>query len=90
MVFLQQYGITANYSMKIYNKYGKETVNILKENPYRLSEDIQGIGFKTADKIAQNMGIEKDSPHRIRGGVDFTLNRSVAEGHIFAQGNFNK
>lgn len=83
LIFLQQYGITANYSMKIYNRYGNDTVGIIKENPYRLSEDIYGIGFKTADKIAQNMGIEINSPYRIKGGINYILNRSMGEGHIY-------
>lgn len=83
MVFLQQYGITANYSMKIYNKYGSNTVALIKENPYRLSEDIYGIGFKTADRIAQNMGVEQDSPYRIKGGINYILNKSSSEGHVY-------
>ena len=66
---MQQYGISANYGIKIYKKYGKETINIISENPYRLAEDIYGIGFKTADKIAQNMGISLESP-RIEGVLD--------------------
>ena len=52
--------------MRIYKKYSKDTINILSQNPYKLSEDIYGIGFKKADKIAENMGISKNSPHRIR------------------------
>ncbi len=83
LIFLQQYGITANYSMKIYNRYGNDTVGIIKENPYRLSDDIYGIGFKTADKIAQNMGIEKNSPYRVKGGINYVLNKSMSEGHIY-------
>ena len=83
MVFLQQYGITANYSMKIYRAYGNETIGIIRENPYRLSEDIYGIGFKMADKIAQNMGIERDSAHRIEGGIKYTLSSSAQEGHVY-------
>ncbi len=83
MVFLQQYGITANYSMKIYRKYGQDTIAKIKENPYRLAEDVYGIGFKTADKIAKNMGVEFDSPYRIEGGIMYLLNRSMNEGHTF-------
>jgi exodeoxyribonuclease V alpha subunit len=83
MVFLQQYGITANYGMRIYKKYGKDTINIIKENPYRLSEDIFGIGFKTADKIAQNMGISLLSPYRIEGGIRFIINKYAGNGHSY-------
>lgn len=83
MVFLQQYGITANYGIKIYKKYGKDTVNIISENPYRLAEDIYGIGFKTADKIAQNMGISLESPYRIEGGIRYTINRFAGNGHSY-------
>jgi exodeoxyribonuclease V alpha subunit len=83
MIFLQQYGITPNYGIKIYKKYGKDTINIISENPYKLSEDITGIGFKTADKIAQNMGIGKDSPYRIEGGIRYTLNAYASNGHVY-------
>ena len=83
MVFLQQYGITANYGIKIYKKYGTDTVNIISENPYRLAEDIYGIGFKTADKIAQNMGISLDSPHRVEGGIRYTINKFAGNGHTY-------
>ena len=83
MVFLQQYGISANYGIKIYKKYGKETINIISENPYRLAEDIYGIGFKTADKIAQNMGISLESPYRIEGGIRYTINKFAGNGHTY-------
>ncbi|HSH35669.1 ATP-dependent RecD-like DNA helicase, partial [Schnuerera sp.] len=83
MVFLQQYGITANYGIRIYKKYGKDTINIISENPYRLSEDIFGIGFKTADKIAQNMGISIESPYRIEGGIRYMINKYAASGHTY-------
>lgn len=84
MVFLQQYGISPNYGIRIYKKYGKETVNIISKNPYRLAEDIAGIGFKTADKIAQNMGISLESPYRIEGGIRYAINKNVGEGHTYA------
>ena len=83
MVFLQQYGITPNYGIRIYKKYGKDTINIIMENPYRLSEDIFGIGFKTADKIAQNMGISRESPYRIEGGIRFIINKYAGNGHSY-------
>ena len=59
MIFMQNYGISNNYAIKIYNIYKNDSVNVLKSNPYRLIEDISGIGFKTADRIAENLGIEK-------------------------------
>ena len=80
---MQQYGITANYGIRIYKKYGKDTVNIISENPYKLSEDIFGIGFKTADKIAQNMGISLESPYRIEGGIRYVINRYAGSGHTY-------
>lgn len=83
MVFLQQYGITANYAMRIFKAYGKETANIISENPYRLAEDIVGIGFKTADKIAQNMGISRQSPYRIEGGIRYQINKYAGNGHSY-------
>lgn len=83
MMFLQQYGITVNYAVRIYKKYGKDTISILTENPYKLSEDIYGIGFKKADKIAENMGISKTSPFRIQGGIRFILNNYAANGHSY-------
>lgn len=83
MVFLQQYGITATYGVKIFKMYGKETIKIISENPYRLSEDIFGIGFKTADKIAQNMGIDPRSPYRIEAGIKFVLMEYAGNGHSY-------
>ncbi|NLY68049.1 MAG: ATP-dependent RecD-like DNA helicase [Tissierellia bacterium] len=83
MIFLQQYGITPNYGMKIYKEYGKDTIKAISENPYKLSEDIIGIGFKTADKIAQNMGISRESPYRIEGGIRYTLNVYASNGHVY-------
>lgn len=83
MVFLQQYGITANYGVKIYKKYGKDTINIISENPYRLSEDIFGIGFKKADEIAKNMGIATNSPYRVEAGIKFQLMKSSGNGHTY-------
>lgn len=83
MIFLQQYGITPNYGMKIYKEYGKDTIKAISENPYKLSEDIIGIGFKTADKIAQNMGISRESPYRIEGGIRYTLNAYASNGHVY-------
>lgn len=83
MVYLQQYDITVNNGIKIYKKYGKDTINIINENPYRLTEDVYGIGFKTADKIAEKMGISIDSPFRIEAGLKFIMMESAGEGHCY-------
>lgn len=83
MVYLQQYEISVNMGIKIYRKYGKDTINIISENPYRLSEDISGIGFKTADNIAKKMGVSEDSPFRIEAGLKFIMIESAGEGHCY-------
>lgn len=83
MIFLQQYGIHTNLAVKIYNTYGTEIYSILSENPYRLADDIDGIGFKTADEIASRVGIRTDSDFRIRSGILFTLLSASGEGHTY-------
>lgn len=83
MVYLQQFEITVNYGTKIYKKYGKDTIKIINENPYRLSEDIFGIGFRTADKIANKMGIENSSPYRLEAGLKFVIMQCAGEGHTY-------
>ncbi|HLR34029.1 MAG TPA: ATP-dependent RecD-like DNA helicase [Tissierellales bacterium] len=83
MIFLQQYGISTSYGLKIYKKYGKDTINTIRENPYRLSEDIFGIGFKTADKIAHNLGIASNSPYRIGAGIKYKILEYAGSGHSF-------
>ncbi len=83
MMFLQSHNITTNYSIKIYREYGKNTINVIKDNPYRLAEDIYGIGFKLADKIASSLGVEKDSPYRISSGVKYILAEYAARGHSY-------
>lgn len=83
MMFLQSHNITTNYSVRIYKEYGKNTIAIIKENPYRLSEDIYGIGFKLADKIAYSLGVEKNSPYRISSGVKYVLSEYAARGHSY-------
>ena len=83
MIFLQQYGITMNLAVKIYNRYGQEVYEILKKNPYQLAEDIDGVGFKTADEIAARVGIRSDSDFRIRSGILYVLSGAASEGHTF-------
>lgn len=83
MIFLQQYGITMNLAVKIYQKYGRDVYGILNENPYRLAEDIDGVGFKTADEIALKAGIRGDSDFRVRSGILYVLTSASSEGHTF-------
>ena len=81
MIFLQQYGISQTLAAKIYKAYGQELYGILKENPYRLADDIQGVGFRIADEIASRIGIHTDSDFRIRSGILYTLVQASLEGH---------
>ena len=83
MLFLQSYKITTGYAVKIFKQYGSKAIEKLKENPYCLVDDIFGIGFKIADRIAQNLGIENDSPSRIRAGIKYCLNENAGQGHCF-------
>lgn len=84
MLFLQSRGVSASYAVKIYKTYGNESINIVKTNPYRLADDIWGIGFKTADKIARQLGFDKNSYERCRSGLIYVLNELANEGHCFA------
>ncbi|EOS25752.1 RecD/TraA family helicase [Lachnospiraceae bacterium 3-1] len=81
MIFLQQYGISQTLAAKIYKAYGQELYGVLKENPYRLADDIQGVGFRIADEIASRIGIHTDSDFRIRSGILYTLVQASLEGH---------
>ena len=83
MMFLQQYGISQNLGMKIYRQYGQEMYRVLKENPYKMAEDIPGVGFKIADEIAARVGIHTDSDYRIRSGILYILLQASGEGHIY-------
>ena len=82
-VFLQQYGISNTLAIKIYRQYGMSLYGIMKENPYRLAEDISGVGFKIADEIAAKIGIHTDSDYRIRSGILYVLLQAAGEGHVF-------
>lgn len=84
MLFLQGHGIGATQAAKIYKRYGDAAVAVLRDNPYRLADDIAGIAFKTADGIANRLGIEKESPKRVAAGVLHVLGESTFEGHVFA------
>jgi len=81
MIFLQSVGVSPGYAQKIFKVYGKKAIEIVKENPYTLAKDIFGIGFKSADAIAQKMGIDKDSPGRIDAGIEYVLSQLSNNGH---------
>jgi exodeoxyribonuclease V alpha subunit len=84
MLFLQSNGVSTAYAVKIYKTYGNESINIVKTNPYRLADDIWGIGFRTADKIAQQLGFDKNSFERCRSGIIYVLNELSNDGHCYA------
>lgn len=83
MLFLQAHNVSTSHATKIYKTYENESISIVKENPYRLADEIYGIGFVTADTIAHKLGIEKDSPHRLQAGIKYVLGRKADEGHVF-------
>ena len=83
MMFLQKYGISLNLGAKIYQKYGDSVYSVLQENPYRLADDISGVGFKIADEIAYRIGIHTDSDYRIKSGMVYTLLQATGEGHVY-------
>lgn len=83
IMFFQNYGISPNQCMKIYKRFGSNSVNIVKDNPYILTEAISGIGFKTADNIARNLGVDKDSPFRIKSGINYIINDFCSLGNTF-------
>ncbi len=83
VVYLQKYGISNTLAVKIYEAYGTELYSIMKENPYRLAEDINGVGFKMADELAARTGVRADSEYRIRSGILYTLMQAVGEGNCY-------
>ena len=85
MLFLQSHDVSTAHATKIFKTYGQESIHIVQENPYRLADDIWGIGFKTADQIAEKMGFGHDKYVRIRSGILFTLNRLADEGHCYSR-----
>ena len=87
MVFLQKYGISDAMAVRIYNTYGEGIYGVMRENPYRLAEDVGGIGFRAADEIARKAGIHMDSDYRIRSGILYALAQSMAEGNIYLPEN---
>ncbi len=83
MIFLQEYGVSMNLAAKIYREYGPRMYGIIRENPYRLADDIPGVGFRMADEIARRVGIMADSDHRIRAGILYTLLKASGQGHTY-------
>ena len=83
VMFLQKYGISINLAGKIYNRYGNEMYDIVRDNPYRLAEDIEGLGFRTCDEIARNAGIAEDSAFRIESGIQYALGMAEGGGHCY-------
>lgn len=83
MLFLQSYGVSTSLATKIYKQYGDDAIPIVKSDPYRLARDIFGIGFLTADKIAQAMGLPVDAPQRVAAGVGYALNQASEDGHVY-------
>lgn len=84
MLFLQSHGVSTAYAVKIYKTYGDESIKIVKSNPFRLADDIWGIGFKTADKIARQLGFDPNSYERCRAGIIYVLNQLANDGHCYA------
>ena len=83
MMFLQKYSISGNLAVRIYQEYGQRMYDIIKENPYKLAEDITGVGFKTADEIANRVGIGNDSDYRIKAGLLYSLLQASSDGHVY-------
>lgn len=83
MLFLQSHNVSTSHAAKIYKTYENDSIPIVRENPYRLANDIYGIGFKTADTIAQKLGVEPESPHRVNAGMKYVLSQKSDDGHLF-------
>ncbi len=86
LVFLQGYGVGIGQAMRLYRRYGPDTVRQVKENPYSMAEDVFGIGFKTADKIARQFGLPEDAPERVQASITYTLSRAAEQGHVYLPG----
>jgi len=83
MLFLKAHDVSTGYAVKIFKTYGQEAIRVVKENPYQLAEDIFGIAFKTADRIAMKLGIAKDAPERVEAALEYTLSQAADEGHVY-------
>ncbi len=84
MLFLQSHGVTTGLAVKIYKTYGDQALQVVQQTPYQLARDIWGVGFKTADKIARDLGLPADAPDRLQAGVAYTLSQLADEGHVYA------
>lgn len=82
MIFLQAHGVSPTYAQKIFKRYGSKSIAVVQQNPFQLARDIFGIGFRTADKISENLGISKQSPSRVDAGIEFFLSEQSSEGHV--------
>ena len=85
MLFLQEHQVSSSFAAKIYKQYGNDSIAVMKENPYKLADDIWGIGFKTADQIAEKLGFGKESYVRLRSGLMYTLSELSNDGHVYAE-----
>ena len=85
MLFLTEHGVSTAYAVRIYKAYEGKSIEIVRENPYRLADDVWGVGFKTADKIAEKLGFDKERYVRCRGGILYALNELSNEGHCYAE-----
>lgn len=83
MVFLHAHGVSTNLAVKIFKQYGDMSLQVVQEDPYQLERDIYGIGFKTADRIAQALGLSPEHPSRIEAGIVFALNETINQGHVY-------
>src|SRR4030095_3988209 len=83
MVFLQGVGVSTSLAVRIYKTYRDEAIQVVQREPYRLAGDVWGIGFKTADTIAQRLGIPHDSPQRVKAGLQFALSQAAEDGHCY-------
>jgi exodeoxyribonuclease V alpha subunit len=83
MMFLHSHGVSTNLAVKIYKTYGDDALHVVQEDPYRLARDIWGVGFKTADKVAQDLGLPHDAPSRVQAGVAYALSQLADEGHVY-------
>ena len=83
MVFLQSHGITTGYAVKIFKQYGQESIQKVRSNPYRLEREIAGIGFRIADRIAQNLGLGREAPERVEAGIRYLLDQAADDGHVY-------
>ena len=83
MIFLQAHGVSSGFAAKIFKQYGKRSIEVVRENPYRLATDIFGIGFVTADRIAEKLGIARDAEMRVEAGILYVLHQLSEEGHVY-------